>query len=188
MILGVDGGIRTFGWAIVAPATGRVEACGVLIQDVDDELSKHADREARADEQAIKLSSIVRGRGITTIAVEEMSFAPKGSAASKIGIGLSWGVVIGVSRAYGIPRRTIPPKTWQRAIVPAAPGEKRTAAIDYAKVYAELRNYVDCDRLLEGVAESHRTHALDACGVAIYAALVPEVTRAFPVERKERRA
>lgn len=183
MILGIDPGIATFGWAIVAPRNGAVVACGVLVQAVDDELSKHADREHRADEQAIKLAGIVRGRGITSIAVEEMSFAPKGSAASKIGIGLSWGVVIGVSRSFAIPRRTIPPKTWQRAIVPAAPGEKRTAAIDYARVYRELRTYVDCDRLLAGVTESKRNHALDACGVGVYAALVPE-HQPFPVKQK----
>lgn len=183
MILAIDPGIATFGWAIVTPRTGAVEACGVLVQPVDDKLSKLDDRERRADEQAIKISGIIRGRGITQIAVEEMSFAPKGSAASKIGIGLSWGNVIMASRAFGIPRRKIPPKTWQRAIVPAAPGEKRNAAIDYERVYRELALYVDCDRLLAGVPESKRNHALDACGVGVYAALVDE--RMFPVKRKE---
>ncbi len=184
MILAVDPGIRSFGWAIVAPRTGEVIACDALIQEVDDDLTKHSDRERRAATQAELLGELVRTHKVFTLAAEEMSFAPRGSAASKIGIGLSWGVLIGIASAYALVRRTIPPKTWQRAVVPPMPGEKRSAAIDYERVYRELRRYVDCDRLLADVCESHRNHALDACGVGVYAALV---TEALHEKRKDRR-
>lgn len=180
MILGLDGGLRTFGYGVVTPRTGRVIAAGALIQDIDETLSKHADRERRTELQADLIVHLVRRYGVHTIAVEEMSFAPKGSAASKIGIGMSAGDVIGICRALGIRRRTIPPKTWQRAIIPARPGEKRTAAIDYKRVYAELELYVDCDRLLATVAPCNRTHALDGCGVGVYAALVTEELHVKP--------
>lgn len=185
MILGIDGGLRTFGYGVVVPRTGRVIAAGALIQEVDDTLSKHADRERRAQVQADLVVHLIRTHGIDTLAVEEMSFAPKGSAASKIGIGMSAGVVIAISRALGLRRRTIPPKTWQRAIVPSEPGEKRSAAIDYKRVYRELEIYVDCERLLASVAPSHRSHALDGCGVGVYAALV---TDELHVEREAARA
>lgn len=183
MILAVDPGLATFGWSIVTPRTGAVRACGVLIQKPNPKPSKHVDRVRRADVQAEQLEILIRRWKVHTIAIEEMSFAPRAQAAAKIGIGLSWGVVIGLCRAVGLARRVIPPKTWQRAIVPAAPGEKRTAAIDYAVVYRELRTYVDCDRLLADVCESSRSHALDASGIGIYAALVTET---FDVKRKER--
>lgn len=186
MILAVDPGIRTFGWAIVTPGTGRVVHCGVLIQDKDPKQTTHADRETRADHQALTLTRMVREHCIRMIAAEEMSFAPRAQAAAKIGIGLSWGVVIAIARAHGLPRRTIPPKTWQRAIIPVQHGEKRTAAINYERVYAELEVYVDCDRLLAGVAASHRNHALDACGVGVYAAIVDEPLHVKP--RKKERA
>ncbi len=175
MILAVDPGIRTFGWAIVTSGTGAVVRCGVLIQDKDDKLSSHADREARAKAQADLLSDLVVAHRVSTLVAEQMSFAPKAQAAALIGIGLSWGVLIGVaSNCLTKPVRTIPPKVWQRAIVPLKPGEKRGAAVDYDEVYAELARYVDVDTLLADVAPSHRNHALDACGVGVYAAIVDE--------------
>lgn len=174
MILAVDPGLRTWGWAIVVPRIGRVVACDARLQLIDSGATTHADRQRRAALQADVLATLISRHSVTSIAAEEMSFAPRGSAASKIGIGLSWGVLVGLAASSGLPLRAIPPKTWQRAIVPAGPGEKRTAAIDYNAVYTALADYVDCDLLLASVPKSQRNHALDACGVGVYAALVPE--------------
>lgn len=189
MILAVDPGLGTFGWAVVRPHLGAVVACGVLIAKPDPKLSKHADRERRAEAQAELLVRLARAHAVTMLAAEEMSFAPRGSAAAKIGIGLSWGNLIGIARALELRRVTIPPKTWQRAIVPARSGEKKSAAIDYACVCRELAVFVDAHATgLDRVAESQKNHALDACGIGVVAALrymPPAAPAPFHVKRKD---
>jgi Holliday junction resolvasome RuvABC endonuclease subunit len=188
MILGIDGGLATFGYGVVDPRTCSVVAAGVLIQPVDDELDTIENREVRLEKQADLVVSLILQHDIETIAVETMTMVhAKGSAASKIAIGMSAGAVIMACRALGVRRRSIPPKTWQRGIVPARPGEKRTGAIDYAEVYAALAQYIDVETLLGAVAPSKRNHAIDGCGIALYAAIVEE--KPFHVEaRKARRA
>lgn len=173
MILAVDPGLGTFGWAIVTPRTGAVVACGVLISKPDPKLGKHADRVRRAERQAEAVDALITTHRCGLIAAEEMSFAPRSSAAAKIGIGLSWGNLIGLARARtGRTVFAIPPKTWQRAVVPAAVGEAERAAIDYARVERELADYVDCrDTGLLAVAPSNRNHAIDAVGLGVYTAI-----------------
>lgn len=187
MILGVDPGLATLGWAIVTPESGAVVACGVLVQKPDPKLTKHADRVRRTQVQSSLLSELVAKHSIGAVAAETMSFAPRAQAAAKIGIGMSWGSLVGLAAAFGIPLRDVSPKTWQRAVVPADvnAGEKKTDAIAYERVYAELARYVDCAQMLADVPQGQRNHALDACGVGVFAAIVPEV---FNVKRKERRA
>jgi Holliday junction resolvasome RuvABC endonuclease subunit len=173
VILAIDGGLATFGYAIVVPGNGTVLACGVLIQKPRaKELGVLVDRKRRASNQADLLARILREYRIGTIAVEEMSFAPRSSANAKIGIGLSWGLVLGAAHARGAAHVVIPPKTWQRAIVPADLGEKDRDAIDYARVYAALAAYVDHRATgLDQIAKGQRNHALDAVGIGVYAAL-----------------
>ena len=172
VILAIDGGLATFGWAIVAPGAGSVIACGVLIQKPDPNLGVLADRKRRASNQADLIARLLVDHRITTVAVEEMSFAPRSSANAKIGIGLSWGLVLGAAHAQGARHVVIPPKTWQRAIVPAAVGESDRAAIGYELVYAALATYVDHQATgLDRIAKSQRNHALDAVGIGVYAAL-----------------
>lgn len=173
MILAVDPGIATCGWAVVHPRTGAAVACGVLVQRPDPKLGAHVDRRRRAQAQAELVVQLLDVHGITRIAAEEMSFAPRSSAAAKIGIGLSWGNLVGIAQArFGRPVEVIAPKTWQRAIVPAEAGEDVRAAIDYAKVYAALERYVDARATgLDRIAPSQRSHALDAVGVGVCVAL-----------------
>ena len=52
MILGIDVGTRTFGWAIVAPRTGRVVELGELFQDEADVDSAGGANTARVHAQA----------------------------------------------------------------------------------------------------------------------------------------
>lgn len=173
MILALDPGLATFGWAVVQPVAGRVVDCGVLISKPKPKLTKAADRVRRANDQAVLLCGLARRHGITMVAAETMSFAPRSSAAAKIGIGLSWGVVLGVAAMLDVEVRDVPPKTWQREIVPAAAGEAESAAIDYDRVFAEISGYLDSAGAfgLESLSEANRTHALDAVGIGVYAAL-----------------
>jgi hypothetical protein len=186
--LGVDGGIGTFGWAVVAPRTARVVACGVLVQKPDPKRhgGVHADRVYRAAVQAELLDRVITEHGVEHLAAEEMSFAPRGSAAAKIGIGLSWGNLIGLARGrLDSSVIVVPPKTWQRGIVPAPPGTKKNAAIDYDKVHAAIATYVDHVATgLDQVPAGQRNHAYDAVGIATYAEL--EVIKRAPAIHVER--
>ena len=188
MILGIDGGLATFGYGVVDPRTCRVAAAGVLIQEVNDEFDVIENRELRLEKQVDLVADLVRTHRITTIAVETMTMVhAKGSAASKIAIGMSAGGTIALCRALGVRRRSIPPKTWQRGIVPARPGEKRTSAIDYDEVYAAIATFVDVETLLAGIAPSKRNHAIDGCGIALYAAIVDEPLHVKPKPREPKR-
>lgn len=173
MILALDPGLATFGWAIVTPHTGRVVDCGVLISKPKPKLTKAADRVRRANDQALLLRGLARQRSMSMLVAETMSFAPRSSAAAKIGIGLSWGVVLGVAAMLEVEVRDVPPKTWQRAIVPSAVGEADSSAIDYDRVFAAISGYLDSAGAfgLESLSEANRTHALDAVGIGVYAAL-----------------
>lgn len=172
MILAVDPGLATFGWAVVA-RTGAVRACGVLVSKPDPKRTKAADRVRRASDQAALVQRLASTYLARAIVAETMSFAPRSSASAKIGIGMSWGGLIGVAAARGVPLLDVPPKTWQRAIVPAAPGESDRAAIDYDQVFTALAAYVDPNATgLAAVPKGQRNHALDACGVGVYAALL----------------
>ncbi len=172
MILALDTGLATFGWAIVAPRTGAVSACGVLLQKPNPKLGKHDDRLRRVTAQAHLLNDLIRTWKVWCVAAEEMSFAPRSSATAKIGIGLSWGNVVGLASAYSARFIVIPPKTWQRAIVPAKVGEKETAAIPYELVFKALTEFVDLKATgLDKIANGLRNHALDAVGIGVFAAL-----------------
>lgn len=174
MILAIDGGLATFGWAVINPRLAYVEACGVLIQKPDPKLGVHADRQRRAGAQAALITSLMARLDFETFAIEEPSFAPRSSASAKIGIGMSWGVAQGLAWAARAELRVLPPKVWQRAIIPAEPGENPRAAIPYERVAAALEAYVDLRATgLDQIAKGQRNHAMDAIGIGVYAALRP---------------
>lgn len=180
MILALDPGLATFGWAIVQPHTGRVADCGVLLSKPQPKLTKAADRVRRANDQALLLQGLARKHSVDMVVAETMSFAPRSQAAAKIGIGLSWGVAIGVATMLGVELRDVSPKTWQRAIVPAEAAENDHDAISYERVFAALSDYLDARKFgLDTLSEANRTHVLDAVGIGVYAALrlVPPARR-----------
>lgn len=185
MILSLDPGLATFGWAVVQSHTGRVIDCGVLLSKPKPKLTKAADRVRRATDQALLLRGVARRHGVELVVAETMSFAPRSSAAAKIGIGLSWGVAVGVAAMLEVELRDLPPKTWQRAIVPAAAGESDAAAIDYERVFAELGRYVDARAFgIDTLSDANRTHVLDAIGIGVFAAVWPHLTGAQPARRR----
>lgn len=178
MILAVDPGMATFGWAIVTPSTGRVVDCGVLIQPPKKRTASTltGQRIECVSAQAELVHALITRHAVTNIAAEEQSHAPQGTAHSKIGLGMSWGSLIGIAAARYVPLRRIPPKTWQRAVVGVEPGEDPHGAIDYERVRSALRGY-----LTDGIAlavgllkKADQTHVLDAIGIGVFAAMRPD--------------
>lgn len=173
MILAVDPGQRTCGWAIVAPRTARVVSLGTLVLEPDDRVRKTLDRKARSERQADLLRELASAHRITAIAAEAPSLGgpPASRLAMAIALYGSWGLLTMLGRVRGVPVIEVPPKTWQRAIQPDA-----GKAVDYDKLFAELAAFIEgqAGRVLldlAAISKSHRNHALDAVGVGVFAAL-----------------
>lgn len=173
MILALDPGLATCGWAIVRPRTGRVVDLGVITSKPDEDLGKHADRVKRARDQARILFAAIEQHDVTMIAAEELSIKGRTGFNMIAAVHLSWGVITALSLGVRHGFCAIPPKTWQRAILPG------TGAIDYDEVFRRLHAFtVDQTDKLVSIAPSRRNHALDAIGVGIFAALRVETARA----------
>lgn len=171
MILAIDPGLGTCGWAIVDPSA-RVLDLGVILTERDKVLEEATDRARRADHQAEVLAEAAQRYNVAEIALEAMSFGGPPSARfhMAISVGLSWGVATGIARTLGLNLYAVPPKRWQRAVVPNA-GKR----LNYALVEAALEHYVGKQAFvaLSCIAKGDRNHALDACGVGLFAALRP---------------
>lgn len=184
MLLAIDPGLATLGYALV-DQNGAVHELGVLLSESEaKKLGKQADRQVRLEAQARDLDDIMRRwqRYLTGIVAEELSFNVKRHT-QVVSLCLSWGGIVGLARKYDVEIRSVPPKTWQRAVAPAAVKGK---AIDYEIVFELLSKYVgeQCRIQLVAIRPAAQNHALDAVGVGVFAAMRPvEVSR----ETKRRR-
>lgn len=172
MILAVDPGLATCGWAVI-DSSGRVPALGVILTEPDDELDEAVDRARRIAHQADILRDVAIAHGCRAIACEAMSFGgpPKARFAMAISVGLSWGGIVGVATSLGIALYSVPPKVWERA---AQPGAKKK--VDYPKLEASLAAYVSdhAAASLAQISVSHRNHALDGVGIGLFVTFRPE--------------
>lgn len=195
MILGLDPGLLNLGWSIVEPGTGRVLELGVHHELSDPSVRRAEDLERRAARQSAFLHELVQRHAVTLIAAEELSF-PRGPAGITA-LCLSWGAITGVASARGLRVASVPPKEWERAVVPTS-GKRVT----YEVVASLVESYVlrcGWPRALEQLGEispSVRTHALDGVGVGVFGAVSSVVTcvtepprpgRTAPARRKRKR-
>lgn len=175
MILALDPGLATCGWAIVTPLTGQVLALGVLLSEPDRQLDDSTDRARRIAVQAEAIRTCALAQGCTSIAAEAMSFggSPKARFSMAISLGLSWGAIAGVATALALELREVPPKVWQHAVAGVDATSK--TKVDYEVVFAKLARFVrgEARRDLARIAKRHRNHALDAAGVGVFTALRP---------------
>lgn len=176
MILAIDGGNRTLGWAVVEPRTGRVLELGDLFQEPIAGLDDTTCRATRARNQARLFVAITKRHAITAIAAEACSLggAPKARLAMAIGINLCWGELVMLAEVLEVPLYEVPPKIWQRAIVPES-----AKSIDYGEVERRLTDFITgaAFNQLFAIPKARRNHALDAVGVGVYAAMRSGVTR-----------
>lgn len=170
MILGIDPGLATCGWAVLDSA-GRVADLGLIASAPNRKLDESTDRARRAAAQSDILRDVARRHHVRTIACEAMSFGgpPSARFAMAVSLGLSWGVVTDLAIAIGAGLYSIAPKLWQHAIQPGSSG----AGIDYPKLEAAIAKYVGQHAVaaLALIPESKRNHPLDAVGIGLFAAL-----------------
>lgn len=165
MILGVDPGYARCGWACVLPATARVIALGVIVTAQDKRVDKSTDRARRVAQVTQRLFEVARDRGCTQIAAEQM--LGHGAAAAVAANMLPWGSLVGLAVTLGLELREISAKEWQHAAI----ATKRK--IDYRDLAQQLatfaRRQAEADFLR--IDRADRTHALDAVGVGLFAAM-----------------
>jgi Holliday junction resolvasome RuvABC endonuclease subunit len=181
MILAVDPGLATCGWAIVRPRTGKVVTLGVLVSSPKQHLDEWTDRSRRTAQQASFLGDIAKRHECTAIAAEAISCGGPPSARFSMGTSLclSWGVLAGIAHCMAIPLFEVPPKSWQHAIVPEVAGR-----IDYDAVFAKLSGFVEqqASVALWSIKKGLRNHALDAVGVGLFAAFSSAMRISAPTE------
>jgi Holliday junction resolvasome RuvABC endonuclease subunit len=172
VILGVDTGIATCGWAILDETRCSFVDLGVLIQKPIEGAKLTLDRVQRSNALANVLAK--HAPGCKTVVVEQLSLGMPGAIA-KLSVGLSWGVVLGiVAMLDPAPRLlTIPPQRWQREVLPNA-GRK----VDYDELARSaaahlLSRHPRAAAALEAIPERHRNHAIDAAMIALCGALRP---------------
>lgn len=171
MILGVDTGMATFGWALLDERACRFVDLGVVVtKPLGDKVT--LDRARRCVAQSRVLAE--KAPGCSTVVVEQMSFPP-GGANAMVPIALSWGVVLGViANVTPRPRLlTIAPQRWQREVLPRSGG--RVDYDDLAERAAAfiLSKHPRAARALELITPSARSHAIDAAMLALVGALRP---------------
>lgn len=169
MILAIDGGLATLGWAVVEPRTGRVFDLGFSsTKPADDNVQR--DRLIRERIQADRIVALIRQHGITYIAGEGLSWMGRPPIAMVAAACLSWGALVGICAALDIRSIDVPPKTWQHAVLNV--GSK----VDYEELFGLLEVYLEVTspiayRKLTAIAKSNREHPADAVGVGVYAAM-----------------
>lgn len=182
MILAVDGGIATCGWAIVEPSTAAIVELGVVCSPHDSDVDETTDRARRLAIQSATFRELATRHHITTIAAEAVSLGANPKARLKMGMcqSLCWGSLVMLALELGASLLEIRPKQWQGAI---QDGAKK---IDYDKLFADLVTHIqsmpgnaDVSEQLESIPKSQRNHAIDGSGIGIFAALRPHLATAI---------
>jgi len=164
VILGLDPGLTTFGWAKLSPRAQVIDL-GILLQPTTKKAKDHAGRTHR---QAMLLNELVQD--CTIVVAEALSFPRFHSAVASLA--LSWGVILGVCTAHGLRVAQVSPQKWQHAATAQVGG-----SIDYDLLVKQLELHVRtyatprAVAALDTITVSKRSHALDAVGVALYGAV-----------------
>jgi Holliday junction resolvasome RuvABC endonuclease subunit len=160
MILGIDPGWKC-GWAVVTPRTTRLVALGVFTSDPDRAIAKSTDRARRIAALGDQISDVARLHGCTAIAAEQMLvYGPTNAVVPQV---LVWGMLTRLAAELGAELVEVVAKHWQHAVTPG------TRKIAYAQVRARLLELAETQIIR--VPAALRSHALDAVGVGVYAAL-----------------
>jgi Holliday junction resolvasome RuvABC endonuclease subunit len=172
MILGIDTGLATCGWALLDERSKTFVDMGVLVQKPTEGRTITLDRLQRSNALAKVLAT--KAPGCSTVIVEQLNLGMPGAIA-KLSVGLSWGVVLGIVAMLDPRPRlmTIAPQRWQRAVLP-----NTGKTVDYdelARAAAKLilTRHPRAAASLESIPQRHRSHAIDAAMIALVGALRP---------------
>lgn len=172
MILAIDTGTATLGWALVS-RRGMVHDLGALLLPRDQSKLVHDDYVRRVELQVDTLTALLPG--VTLLVGEALSFAR--SAKATASVSLCWGMLIALTRPRGVPRWSVPPKRWQHALL----NTPRSRAVDYPVLAQRLRAHVtrtgtpQARSAVAALSAKASSHALDAAGIGIYTATIAYV-------------
>lgn len=174
MILGLDTGLATCGWALLDETTCTFVDLGVVLTRPAKDAKVTLDRARRCNAQAAVIAT--KAPGCSTIVVEQMSFPVAGGVNAMAAIALSWGVVLGIVATMNPRPRllTVSPQRWQRAVLPNA-GKR----VDYDELAGAagayiLKRHPQAARALRAIPEGRQNHAIDAAMLALMGALRPQ--------------
>lgn len=165
--LGIDTGLATFGWGIV-DQVARPLAAGLFTTRLVPGLKVAEDLAMRVDLQVTELRRVIALHDPDAIAVEAMSW-PRGSTGIAA-IALSWGGIVGVANALGIPVLHVSPNVWERQVC-EVPGHEHVEAALMAYV---LEQNPELHAALVKLGKARKLHPLDGIGIAMCAALRPD--------------
>jgi hypothetical protein len=175
VILAVDTGTATLGWALVS-RRGMVHDLGALLLKRDQARSVHDDYLRRVEKQADVLGALLPG--VTMLVGEALSFAR--SAKATASVSLCWGMLVALSRTRGVRLWSVPPKRWQHALLHTPARQP----VDYDVLARRITEHVartaapKARSAVAALKASERTHALDAAGIGIYTATIADTREA----------
>jgi hypothetical protein len=168
VILAVDTGMATLGWALYDETRNSFADLGVSLTDKDDRIGVTLDRVQRIAAQAHLVAE--KARGCSTVVIEQLSFPPGAGVKAICPISLSWGAVAGVASSLDpLPTLlTISPQKWQAEVL----GYKA----DYDEIFSAATTHLRTRHpaayaALERIPARQQNHAVDAAMMALCAGL-----------------
>jgi Holliday junction resolvasome RuvABC endonuclease subunit len=167
IVLGVDSAMATAGYAVIERLRGlrpRLVTFGVITTERNAEIGATTDRARRIAEVANQLRVLRNVHAVDVIAGEQpLGF---GTVHAVLPQAMCFAAMIALAVETDIDCAEIPAKEWQHAVQSGL-----AKKIDYARLKADLAEYTG--PRIESIAADLQTHALDAIGIALFAALRP---------------
>lgn len=180
IVLGVDSAMATCGWAIVRRKPFALIDFDVITTDRNAAINAITDRSRRIAIVASKLTAICDEHAVTFIAAEQpLGF---GTVHAVLPQAMCFAALLAIAVQRDVDMAECAAKDWQHAVMPERAGK----AIDYAALKAELATFAG--PRLARVPAALQTHALDAIGVATFAAMQPQTLVWRGKARRERDA
>lgn len=158
VILGIDPGIASCGWAVVDRS--RPIDCGTLVTERDSSLDRSVDLARRTQSIGLDVASLVDKYGCHCVVAE--SALLHGNVRAAAGQLACWGALTAITAVRGLRLLSVRAVDWQRAVM----GEGK---IKYDVVAKSVTSFAG--PLIDRVPKGQRTHAIDAIGIALYGLL-----------------
>lgn len=178
VILGLDPGLASCGWALLAPGEGEGRVLGMgVVRTSKSHLKRQvlssADDFRRSRELASQLAAVRGAHRVVAFAIEAMSLPRSSTVASKIG--RAYGVIAGLATAWDVPVVEASPQDVKFAVC----GRKTASKSDIIEALAERYESSEAIATFQDTkARGLWEHAFDALG-AIVACRSSDVLRAM---------
>lgn len=180
IVLGLDPGFASCGWALVRLTPGAEELLAVGVIETEKSAKKRAVRSSddnlrRARELASELDALIAGRGeqVACVAAESQSWPRSAGVTGKIG--MAWGVIAALVQRYGLALVQASPQEVKQATAGAKNASKDEVE-QFVALWAQNRGAEAWRAFLGEHRGTLHEHGADAVAVVI-ACLDSEVIR-----------